>query len=164
MFLCVYYILLQINCIITLIIHYVAHIICYVLLYIHIIILYYILKHIVSGLLCAAEIHTVSNQSPKTLRWSVRQTQLLSKTMLNIASFIPSYSDTNIILEYNFSLAKKDSRHLLSSLFIDYFHSQRSIWLVAISLGGKTGERTVWSKCVILLAEIQGKCLDFSHA
>lgn len=27
------------------------------------------------------EIHTVSNQRPKTLRWPVRQTQLLSKTV-----------------------------------------------------------------------------------
>lgn len=77
--LCVYYILLQINCIITLIIHYVAHIICYVLLYIHIIILYYILKTHCQWI--TVEIHTVFNQSPKTLRWSVRQTQLLSKTV-----------------------------------------------------------------------------------
>lgn len=66
---------------------------------------------------------TVSNQSPKTLRWSVRQTQLLPKDCQNIASFIPSYSDTNIILEYNFLGKKGPYRHLLSSLFIDYFYS-----------------------------------------
>lgn len=99
--LCVYYILIQINCIITLIIHYVAHIICYVLLYIHIIILYYILKHIVSG----SQLKSIQCliKAPR-LSDGLLGKHSYSQNCQNIASFIPSYSDTNIILEYNFLL------------------------------------------------------------
>lgn len=62
------------------------------------------------------EIHTVFNQSPKTLRWSVRQTQLLSKTVrILLVLFHPTRY--NIILEYNFLLQKG-----LQAPFIIFVH------------------------------------------
>ena len=81
------------------------------------------------------------------------------KDCQNIAIFIPSYSSINIILEYNFLLAKKDSRYILSSLFTDYFHSQRSIWVVAISLEQIRRKNCLIKMCCFISRNLGGKCL-----
>lgn len=107
------------------------------------------------------EIHTVSNQNPKTLSWLWGKERVTLKDCQNIAIFIPSYSSINIILGYNFLLAKKDSRYILSSLFTDYFHSERSIWVVAISLEQIRRKNCLIKMCCFISRNLGGKCLIF---
>lgn len=107
------------------------------------------------------EIHTVSNQNPKTLSWLWGKERVTLKDCQNIAIFIPSYSSINIILGYNFLLAKKDSRYILSSLFTDYFHSQRSIWVVAISLEQIRRKNCLIKMCCFISRNLGKKCLIF---
>ena len=127
----------------------------------HIIILYYILKHIGSG----SQLKSIQCliKAPR-LSDGLLGKHSYSRRLSEYCQFIPSYSNTNINLEYNFLLAKKDSRHILSSLFIDYFHSQRSIWVVTISLEETRRKNCLVKMCCFISRNPGEKMPDFSHA
>lgn len=128
----------------------------------HIIILHYILTCIrnvsqLKSILCLTKV-------PRFFSGLWGKQTFTLKDCQNIVLFILLYSSTNIILEYNFLLAKKDSRHILSSLFIDYFYSEKSIWVVAISLEQMKRKKCLIKMCCFINRNPEKKMLDFSHA